>query len=114
LEACDMLVAPSRWEAFGLTALEGLRAGKAVVATNVGGLPEVVEDGVSGILIPPEDVLALREAILVLGADNAARQAMGRAGRQRFLKHFTINRLHDEILSLYRLTLKGRQEGVGT
>jgi glycosyltransferase involved in cell wall biosynthesis len=114
LEACDMLVAPSRWEAFGLTALEGMRAGKAVVATNVGGLPEVVEDGVSGILIPPEDVLALREAILVLGADNAARQAMGRAGRQRFLKHFTINRLHDEILSLYRLTLKGRQEGVGT
>lgn len=109
LEACDMLVAPSRWEAFGLIALEGMRAGKPVVATDVGGLPEVVDGGVSGVLIPPEDVAALREAILTLGADVGARQAMGNAGRQRFLEHFTIDRLEGEILSLYRETLKGER-----
>lgn len=114
LAACDMLVAPSRWEAFGLIALEGMRAGRPVVATNVGGLPEVVEDGVSGILIPPEDVLALREAILALGADNGARKAMGNAGRQRFLAHFTISRLQDEILSLYRETLQGRRDVINS
>jgi glycosyltransferase involved in cell wall biosynthesis len=109
LATCDMVVAPSRWEAFGLIALEGMRAGKPVVATHVGGLPEVVEDGVSGVLIPPENASALREAILALGADNDLRQAMGNAGRQRFLAHFTISRLQDEILSLYRETLKGRR-----
>lgn len=112
LEACDLLVVPSRWEAFGLTALEGMRAGRAVVASNIGGLPEVVEDGVSGLLIPPENVSALREAILAIGADDGARRAMGEAGRRRFLARFTINRLQDEILGLYRETLRRRDRGV--
>jgi len=99
--ASAMLVAvPSRWEGFGLVALEAMRAGRAVIASKVGGLPEVVEDGVTGLLIPPDDPVALRSALIELSDD--ALIAMGAAGRARFLDGFTIGRTVAELKALYR------------
>jgi glycosyltransferase involved in cell wall biosynthesis len=63
LARAHAVVVPSRREGLGLVALEALAAGRPVIATRVGGLPEVVEDGVDGILVPPDDVDALRAAV---------------------------------------------------
>lgn len=99
LERADVLAMPSRWEGFGLAALEAMRAGKPVIASAVGGLPEVVVDGITGRLVPPGDVTALRAALLADDDDSLRR--MGAAGRDIFHHRFTSDRLHEELLTLY-------------
>jgi glycosyltransferase involved in cell wall biosynthesis len=99
-ESADVLVVPSRWEGFGLIAAEAMRAALPVIASRVGGLPEVVEDGVTGVLIPPDDPHALVNALRGISSERL--QAMGRAGRQRFLRHFTLDRVHEQLTNLYR------------
>lgn len=80
---CLFFVLPSRHEAFGLVNLEAMAAGKAVVATRVGGVPEVVADGESGCLVPPEDVSALAGALARVANDADLRARLGAAGRRR-------------------------------
>ena len=112
-QACDVLVVPSRWEGFGLVALEAMRAGRAVLASSVGGLPEVVQEGVSGSLFEPEDAAAL--ARLLDALTPAALGAMGDAGRERFDKLFRIERVGDELDALYRsLVAQGRLAHAGS
>lgn len=101
LSAMDILVAPSRRESFGLALVEGMAVGLPVIAARVGGVPEVVEDGVTGLLTPVEDVIALKLAMQRLLNDDALRQSMGRAGYLRFEAHFSMNRLCRNILDLY-------------
>lgn len=79
LAAADVVVLPSRWEARSLVAQEALLAGRALVATDVGGLPELLGDG--ALLVPPGDAQALREAIDLLVSDPAERSALARRGR---------------------------------
>jgi glycosyltransferase involved in cell wall biosynthesis len=98
--AADVLVVPSRWEGFGLVALEAMRCGCAVVASRTGGLPEVIDDGVSGLLFEPGDAEQL--AALLEQRDPASWQAMGAAGRRRFEAHFRVERVGDELDALYR------------
>jgi glycosyltransferase involved in cell wall biosynthesis len=100
LAKAALVVVPSRWEGFGLVALEAMRAGRAVIASDVGGLPEVVDNGVTGLLLPPEDPAALRSALIETSEDQLA--AMGAAGRARFLDRFTIDRTVGELKALYR------------
>ena len=99
LLSCDALVMPSRWEGLPLTALEAMRARKAVVASRVGGLVELVEEGVTGILVPPEDAVALADAIESL--DVGVIKRMGEQGRQRFMNQFRIERCEDQLAALY-------------
>ena len=80
---CLFFTLPSRHEPFGLVNLEAMAAGKAVVATRVGGVPEVVADGENGCLIPPEDVSALAEALARVAGDVELRARLGAAGRRR-------------------------------
>ena len=87
--ACDIVVVPSRYESFGLTALEAMIFSKPCVAADVGGLREVVADGVGGLLVPPGDVDALAEAVLRLMCEPDLRRAMGAAGRRRYEERFT-------------------------
>lgn len=100
LALADIVAMPSRWEGFGLVAIEAMRAGLPVVATRIGGLPEVVADGVTGRLVPPDDPDALREALL--RGDAAARDRMGAAGRDRFLARFTAHDSARQVTTLYR------------
>lgn len=102
----DAVVIPSRWEGFGLVALEAMRAGRAVIATNVGGLPEVVKDGHTGWLVPPENPSALRHALL--STTDVQLVAAGAAGRQRFLRHFTIERTASALSAVYRQAIAMR------
>ena len=105
LEKADVVVMPSRWEGFGLVAAEAMRAGKPVLATSVGGLPEVVEDGVTGIIVPPENPVAIRDAIR--GLDRAKAVEMGAAGRRRVERLFTADRMNRELIELYRDRMRG-------
>ncbi len=106
MQACDVLVVPSRWEGFGLVAVEAMRAGKAVIASAVGGLPEIVLDGVTGRVVPPGDPFRLRDALL--GITDEELRTMGAAGRERFLGRFTSDRLCEALDDLYRSLLLAR------
>ena len=87
--SCDLFVAPSRYESFGLIYLEAMRAGKPVIGCMAGGSKEVVSHGKNGLLVPPGDALALAGAIRRLVTDDATRAEMGATGRSDFLAHFT-------------------------
>jgi glycosyltransferase involved in cell wall biosynthesis len=107
--SADVVVVPSRWEGFGLVALEAMRARRAVVASAVGGLPELVEDGASGLLVEPGCARSLARAILAPDADRL--REMGERGHARWREAFTLPRLGDELLGLYaRLLEAGRVE----
>ena len=76
-------------------------ASHAVVATEVGGVPELVEDGGTGFLVPPRDPDALAEALQKLIADPELRRRMGQAGREKALKEFTLDRMLRETERVY-------------
>lgn len=101
----QVLVLPSRWEALPLTVLEAMRAGLPVVATDVGGLCEAVVDGMTGLLVPRGDVVALRRALArVLGSPDL-RGRMGAAARDRYVTNFTVAGMVAETVRVYRTTL---------
>lgn len=102
----DLCVVPSTWaEAFGLAALEPAARGVPVVATRVGGIPEVVVDGETGVLVEPADVEALADAIEDLLADDEARRTMGEAGRARAAATFSRAQQIRELATLFRAQL---------
>lgn len=108
--AFDILVVPSRYEAFGLVALEAMQLGVPVVAANVGGLPRVVGD--AGVLVPPEDPAALGAALLRLIDDPALRQELGSRGSRRARAEFGSVRMAAETLYVYERVQ--RRRGAGT
>ena len=97
---CLFYVCPSRNEGFGLASLEAMAAGKAVLATRVGGVPEIVQDGVTGLLVPGGDAPALAQAMTRLAADAPRRQTLGEAGRER-AQQFDWDAIADQYLSIY-------------
>ena len=102
----DLFVLSSDYEGVPLTVLEAMAAGKPVVATGVGGVPELVEDGVTGILVPPCNPEALAKGILRLAKDSDLRQRMGKAAQERALERFDIARTAREYEALYLRLLK--------
>lgn len=101
LSIMDVFVLPSSKEAFGLAIVEAMAMGRPVVASRVGGIPTVVEDGVTGVLVPPNDPDALARALQPLLADPERMRAMGRAGRARYEQQFTMDRVAREVESVY-------------
>lgn len=99
----DVVVQPSLClETFGLTALEGMAAGKPVVGTCFGGVPEVVEDGVTGFIVNPLDTNAFAETLVRLLSDEDLAHKMGEAGRRRAAERFSLARQIDEYLALFQ------------
>jgi glycosyltransferase involved in cell wall biosynthesis len=97
----DVFAMPSLEEGFGMAALEAMAEGLPVVATCVGGLPEVIEDCHTGYLVPPSDVAALVGRLRLLILDPERRQAMGAAGRERVRTHFSVHRMVAKIQAIY-------------
>jgi glycosyltransferase involved in cell wall biosynthesis len=98
---------PSEYEAFGLVLLESLAQGTPVVATRVGGIPEVVGDGRAGLLVPPRDPPALADAIRRLWRDRELAQRLGNYGRSEVVPRFTWEALADRLDALYRELVPG-------
>jgi glycosyltransferase involved in cell wall biosynthesis len=97
----DVFVMPSFYETFCISCLEAMAFGLPVVATRAGGLPEVVEDGVTGILVPPGAPQELADAVEYLWRNPDLRRRMGEAGRERVLDRFTADRVAQETLRIY-------------
>jgi len=100
--AAKVFVMPSYYETGGISVIEAMAFGLPVVATRAGGLSEVVEDGATGILVPPGDSKALADAICRLLRDSELRQRMGQAGRAAVLEKFTVDRLVSRTLAVYQ------------
>jgi glycosyltransferase involved in cell wall biosynthesis len=101
LAAADLLVLPSEWEAFGIVLAEAMACGTPVVATRVGGAPDVVQDGISGKLVEYGDIHALAEAMSSLLADPDMRCRMGAAGRMRAFAEYSWDAVVERTLSVY-------------
>ncbi len=97
----ELLVHPARWEGFGLALLEAMLAAKPVVATRVSAAPEIVVDGETGVLVPPDDAEALAEAVLGLLADPTRAAAMGEAGLARAQSEFSVARMAERTAAVY-------------
>ncbi len=93
MSIADVFLLPSALESFGLAALEAMACELPVVSTRVGGLPEVVEDGVTGFLHDPEDVAGMAETAIALLRDPARRCTVGKAARQRVVERFSAERV---------------------
>jgi glycosyltransferase involved in cell wall biosynthesis len=97
----ELLVHPARWEGFGLAVLEAMLAAKPVVASRVSSIPELVGDGETGLLVPPDDAGALAEALLAVLGDPARATAMGTAGLARARAEFSVGRMAERTESVY-------------
>ena len=102
LAACDVFAMPSRREGLGIAALEAMAAGRPVVASSVGGLGQAVSHGESGLIVAPEDVAGLTQALGRLLADAALRERLGAGGRARVESHFHARTMVAAYEALYR------------
>jgi glycosyltransferase involved in cell wall biosynthesis len=110
--AINLLVQSSHYESFGRTSIEAMSAQKPVVGTRVGGIPEIIVDGVTGILVPPKSPDELAKAIISILNDPGMAKQMGQAGQERVQRLFSISNHVAEIEKVYRklITQKKAEE----
>lgn len=99
--AADIFTMPSTWEGLPLAILEAMFAGKTIVASDISGIPEAIENGREGLLIPPGDVAALKGALQRVMADEPLRRRLGCAALERAQREFTIGAMTDAYERLY-------------
>ena len=101
MPACDVITVPSRWEGFGLVTLEAMGYARPVIASRTSALPEIVLDGETGLLVPPEDSAALADAINRLLGDPEYAATLGQAGYRRLVTHFSVEKMIRATLDVY-------------
>jgi glycosyltransferase involved in cell wall biosynthesis len=111
LSLLDVFILPSLAEGLGRSMLEAMAAGRPIVATTVGGIPEAIEHDKSGILVPPDDSRALAHAIALLLDNPLKAQELGRASRKRAELLFDQTKMIDRICSLYEELITNGQPG---
>jgi glycosyltransferase involved in cell wall biosynthesis len=109
--AMDAVALPSGNEGTPVTVIEALAAGRPVAAYGVGGVPDVVRDGVDGYVVEAGDTAALADRLAELAADPELRTRMGAAGRERVLERYGVDRLLDDVDRLYRETIARQRAG---
>lgn len=105
LRRAELFVHPARWEGFGLALLEAMLAGLPVVASAVSSIPEIVDDGATGLLVPPDNVSELSAAICSLLDDPARARTLGEAGHARARTAFSVAAMADRTIAVYRSAL---------
>ena len=108
LNCADVLLLPSELESFGLAALEGMACGVPPVCSNVGGVPEVITDGVEGFLVTPGDVKTMAARALSILTSPQRREQMGKASRARALSQFCTNKIIPQYENLYKRVLESK------
>ncbi len=109
--ATDIFVAPSRFESFGLMLIEAMMFAKPVVCSAIGGMGEIVEDGVTGITVPPDDSAALATALTRLALSPTLRDEMGSRGRKLYDERFSVASMVEGAESYYRTILTASATG---
>jgi glycosyltransferase involved in cell wall biosynthesis len=107
LAAFDIFVMPSHFEGFGIVLVEAMATGAAVIASAASNLPELVQDGVEGLLVPVRDAAALAAAIISLCSDRELRETMARAARERARRDFSLDRMLGEYEALLQEIVAG-------
>lgn len=102
LRHAELFVHPARWEGFGLALLEAMLAGLPIVASSVSSIPEIVADGTTGLLVPPDDVARLTEAICRLLDDPVTARSYGDAGLECARTSFSVATMAERTLAVYR------------
>ena len=105
MRLCDLFVLPSLAEPFGLVLIEAMALSRPVIATRAGGPLEIVEEGVTGLLVPPSSPESLAEAIGELLSNPERRAAFSRSGRSSYENRFTASRMAKATLAVYRQAL---------
>jgi len=105
LRRAAVVVHPARWEGFGLALLEAMLCERPVVATKVSSIPEIVVDGETGLLVPPDNPTGIADAVSKLLDDPVRAAAMGEAGRARALAEFSVARMAERTATLYEEAL---------
>ena len=105
LEECGIMAVPSYFEGFGLSVVEGMLHGCCVVASNVGGIPDIVEDGVDGLLVEPKSAAALKNAIERVMNDKDLADKLSDNGKKKALEKYSIEKIVSQLLSHYRQIL---------
>ena len=113
IKAFDLFVMSSITEGLGTSLLDAMACARPIVATGAGGIPEIVEDGVNGLLVPARDHHALADAIVRALKDAELRQRMGDAGFARVKDRFTVERMVSETADVYA-RVAGRPHVAGT
>lgn len=106
LSRSDALVLPSAWEGFPMVILEAFASGRPVIATSVGGIPEIVKDHVNGILVPAGDIEALAHAMLDLAGNPSVARRLGRTGQEEVQQKYDISITAQKYAQLYRTALE--------
>jgi glycosyltransferase involved in cell wall biosynthesis len=104
----DVFVMPSRAEGFGFTNVEALSFGLPVISSRVGAIPEAIEHGVTGLLVPPGDVLSLASAMERVVMDRSFVSRMGEAARAAFLARFTLGCMRMRLGDIYQKAIEDR------
>ena len=111
LSLMDIVVVPSRFEGFGLTAIEAMACKKPVVASHVDGLAEIIRDGHNGFLVPSEDIKSFADCIVALAKDVVKRKSIGEAARKCVEEKYAYPIFRERVRALYEAVGKPRTEG---
>jgi starch synthase len=106
LERAQIFAHTSRWEGFGIVLLEAMLAGLPIVGTRVSAIPEIVDDGTTGLLAPPGDSEAVAAALSLLLADPQRGRTLGQAGRQRAHDEFSVAHMTDRTIAVYESVMR--------
>lgn len=109
LTQADLFVLLSHWESLPISIIEAMRAGLPVIASNVGGITELVEDGISGLVVSVGSISEAANALCALISNSSIRQSMSEASHQRFLNHFTADLMLNKTLGCYHQVTKVMQ-----
>ncbi|ABE30817.1 glycosyl transferases group 1 family protein [Paraburkholderia xenovorans LB400] len=113
LRGCDLFVLPTHQEALGQSFIEAMAAGLPVIGTRVDGVPELIDDGVNGLLVPAHDIEALRAALARLIDDAPLRARLGLAARLKTDSRFTVDAMANETVDCYMRGIVGRRPYYG-
>jgi glycosyltransferase involved in cell wall biosynthesis len=106
MNSIDVLLLPSLWEGFGIVLIEAMAAGKPCITTNISSMPEIVEDNVSGIIVPPEDSASVAKACIKILSDKELSSRMGREGKKIVKEKFTIEKMADRYEEVFNEVIK--------